>query len=143
MQHVILAIALFISATLFSQSQNSLEKTEGKTITVTSVNALSDNGDVKFALYTRENFSKLPMLSAAATIEDGKSTAAFKNVPAGVYAVVCFHDENKNERMDFYENGMPKESYGTSNNTLSLGPPQFENSKFEVTDNDLTLEIKF
>ena len=111
MQHVILAIALFISATLFSQSQNNLEKTEGKTITVTIVNALSDNGDVKFALYTRENFRKRPMLSEAAIIENGRSTVTFENVPVGVYAVVCFHDENKNQRMEFYENGMPKESF--------------------------------
>jgi uncharacterized protein (DUF2141 family) len=143
MQHVILAIALFISVTLFSQSQNNLQKPEGKTITVTVVNALSDNGDVKFALYTRENFGKLPMLSEAATIEKGKSTVTFENVPTGFYSVVCYHDENKNERMDFYENGMPKESFGSSNNTWSFGPPQFENSKFEVTKNNLTLEIKF
>jgi len=116
MQHVILAIALFISATLFSQSQNKLEKTEGRTLTVTIVNVLSNNGDVKFGLYTRENFGKLPVLSETAAIENGKSTVTFENVPTGFYSVVCFHDENKNERMDFYESGMPKESFGSSNN---------------------------
>ena len=143
MQHVILAIALFISATLFSQSQNNLEKAEGKTITITIENVLSDKGDVKFGLYTRENFSKESMDTKTANIKNGKSTVSFENVPAGVYAVVCYHDENKNERMDFYENGMPKESFGSSDNTWSFGPPQFENSKFEVADHDLTLEIKF
>ncbi len=45
--------------------------------------------------------------------------------------------------MNFYENGIPKESYGTSNNVILMGPPNFESSKFEVSDKDLTLEIKF
>ena len=120
-----------------------MENTEGSTITITVVNALSDNGQVRFALYTEENFSKQPLYAKSAGIDKGKSTVAFKNVPPGVYAVVCYHDENKNERIDFHENGRPKESYGTSNNSLNSGPPQFDNSKFEVKDNDLTLEIKF
>lgn len=143
MQHVILALALLISATLFSQEKSSLGNTEGSIITITVVNALSDNGEVKYALYTKENFSKDPLYATSAGIDKGKSTVVFKNVPKGIYAVVCYHDENKNERLDFYENGRPKESYGASNNSLNSGPPQFEDSKFEVKDNDLTLEIKF
>jgi uncharacterized protein (DUF2141 family) len=45
--------------------------------------------------------------------------------------------------MDFDENGMPKESYGLSNNMMTFGPPEFASSKFEVTKEDLNLEIKF
>ena len=44
----------------------------------------------------------------------------------------------KNNRMDYQENGMPKESYGMSGNDMSFGPPNFEAAKFEVGEEDLT-----
>lgn len=47
-----------------------------------------------------------------------------------------------NGKMDFSLNGRPLEDYGTSNNVMTLGPPSFEDSKFEVMDKDLTFEIK-
>lgn len=142
MQQVILAIALLISSMIFAQtSTNKLEK--GISVTVSVINALSDNGTVKFAFYNEENFMKQPVYSKSASVENGKSTVVFENVPQGIYAIICFHDENENNRMDFNENGMPKENYGLSNNKMNFGPPEFESAKFEVTEEDLTLEIKF
>lgn len=142
MQHLILVLLLFFSSILFAQSESSLEKTTGRSITITVVNVLNDNGELKFAFYNEENFRKQALYTKSASIENRKSTVVFENVPIGVYSIVCFHDENDNKRMDFYENGMPKESYGTSNNALNFGPPKFENSKFEVNDTNLILEIK-
>ncbi len=142
MQHLILALALFISSIIFAQTPT--EKIEnGILVNVSSVNALSDKGTVKFAFYDKENFMKQPVYAKSASVENGKSTVVFENVPQGIYAIICFHDENENNRMDFDENGMPIESYGLSNNNLNFGPPEFESSKFEVTEEDLTLEIKF
>jgi len=142
MQHLILALALLISSMIFAQTTtNKLE--EGISVTASVVNALSDKGTVKYAFYNEENFMKQPMYSKSASVENGKSTVVFENVPQGVYAIICFHDENDNNRMDFEENGMPKESYGLSNNMMNFGPPEFDSSKFEVTEEDLTLEIKF
>ncbi|MFK7814666.1 MAG: DUF2141 domain-containing protein [Maribacter sp.] len=40
-------------------------------------------------------------------------------------------------------NGMPKESYGTSGEMNIFGPPSFETSKFEVTDEDQEIRIRF
>lgn len=142
MQHLILALALLISSMIFAQtSTNKLE--EEISVTASVVNALSDKGTVKYAFYNEENFMKQPIYSKSASVENGKSTVVFKNVPQGIYAIICFHDENDNNRMDFEENGIPKESYGLSNNMMTFGPPEFESSKFEVTEEELTLEIKF
>jgi hypothetical protein len=47
-----------------------------------------------------------------------------------------------NGKLDFSLNGMPLEDYGSSNNVMTFGPPNFEDSKFEVMDKDLTFEIK-
>jgi uncharacterized protein (DUF2141 family) len=68
--------------------------------------------------------------------------ATFENVVKGEYVFGCFHDENDNQRMDFDESGMPMENYGLSNNLVYYGPPTFDEAKFEVSDTNLTFEIK-
>lgn len=142
MQQVILAISLMISSMIFAQTVTSTSE-EGISVTVSAVNALSDNGTVKFALYNGENFMKQPIVSKSASVENRKSSVVFENIPQGNYAIICFHDENNNDLMDFEENGRPKESYGLSNNKMNFGPPEFESAKFEVKSNALHLEIKF
>ena len=142
MQQIILTLALLISSIIFAQTATNKSE-EGISVTVSAVNALSDNGTVKFALYNEENFMKQPIYSKFASVENRKSSVVFENVPQGNYAIICFHDENNNNLMDFDENGRPKESYGLSNNKMNFGPPEFESAKFEVKDNALNLEIKF
>ncbi len=142
MQQVILALALLISSMIFAQTSTT-KLAEGISVTVTAVNALSDNGTVKFAFYNEENFMKQPVYSKSTSLENRKSTVVFENVPQGNYAIICFHDENNNNLMDFNESGIPIESYGLSNNKMNFGPPEFESAKFEVKSNSLILEIKF
>ena len=112
-------------------------------ITVTVVNATTDNGKVSFALYDQVTFMKTPLKGASAKIIKGKSTVTFKNITQGEYSVICFHDKNNNGKMDFNENGMPIEDYGASNNNMDFGPPSFLDSKFSVIEEDVSLEIKF
>ena len=143
MQQLILTIALIFASIFISKAQGNNKKSTGNNITVSVINALNDNGKVSFALFNEKGFRKESIKSKTSNIENGVSTITFLNVQKGEYAIICFHDENGNSRMDFHENGMPKESYGTSNNALLMGPPQFDSSKFVVTDEDLNLEIKF
>ena len=112
-------------------------------ITVTVVNATTDNGKVSFALYDQITFMKTPLKGASAKIIQGKSTVTFKNITQGEYSVICFHDKNNNGKIDFNENGMPLEDYGASNNNMDFGPPSFLDSKFSVIEEDVSLEIKF
>ncbi|MCT4628269.1 DUF2141 domain-containing protein [Winogradskyella sp.] len=139
MKHLILTFALALT-TLFGFSQEN----EGITITVTIDNVANNNGKVVMSLHTSETFMKgKGIKSAEANIKDGKATATFENVLSGEYAIIALHDENDNKRMDFRENGMPLESYGMSNNPMSFGPPQYEDAKFKVKDNNLDLNIRF
>lgn len=137
---VIFACVVLIQTTEKKNVGKALEK---RTITVVVTNATSDSGKVSFALYNQETFMKKPMQDKEASIESGKSTVIFENIEPGEYAVVCYHDKNSNNTMDFESNGMPLEDYGASNNVMTFGPPQYENSKFEVADKNVTLEIKF
>lgn len=114
-----------------------------KNITVTVAKTMSNKGTVNFALYTKEGFMRTPIQTVSSTIENNTCQVVFKNVPQGEYAIICFHDENENNQMDFDEGRMPVEDYGVSNNPAGFGPPQYDTAKFVVSDKDVTLEIKF
>ena len=127
-----------ILCTLSSFGQETLS------LDVAVTNATSDEGTVEFGLYTKDTFMKAPPAQAkTSTIKDGKAQVVFENIEPGTYAVIAFHDANGNEKMDFETNGMPKESYGTSNNVMTMGPPNWEDSKFELKEKSTSIEIRF
>ena len=129
---------LFVS--LFGMAQ---EK-GGIQIKVTIDNVTSDEGQVLAGLHTVDTFMKGPGIqNVVREIENGTVTFTFDNVVPGTYAIMALHDANKNNRMDYQEGGMPKESYGLSGNDMSFGPPTFDGAKFEVKEDDLELNIRF
>ena len=127
-------LILLITSTIAAQNH---------TITATVVNVTSDSGKVGFALYNKTNFRMQPIKGSESKILDGKSIAVFENISAGEYAIICYHDKNDNNKMDFQSNGMPKEDYGSSNNVMNFGPTKFEDAKFVVIDKNVSLAIKF
>ncbi|MDY0779227.1 DUF2141 domain-containing protein [Tenacibaculum sp. IB213877] len=133
-QAIVISLVMFLTGFYTSNAQ---------TIEVSVVNATSNEGKVSFALFTKDNFMKIPLQQAKAIVKEGKSTVIFKNVPSGEYAITCYHDKNDNGKMDFQPNGMPIEDYGASNNVMNFGPPQYNDAKFEVTNKDVSLEIRF
>jgi len=142
---ITLSLTLALCSLLgFSQDSKENTKTEGQTITVTVDNVKNNNGKVMVALHSEDTFMRGPGLqNLESTIKEGKISVTFKNVIAGNYAIMVLHDENENKRMDFDNGGMPKESYGMSNNPISYGPPQFSEAKFKVTTENLDLNIRF
>ncbi len=135
-----LLVSFFVS--FFTHAQKTTT-TQGIKITVTVPNVPGSNGDVFFGLYTQDTFMKAgPIKAESSIIKDGIATVIFKDIPQGEYAISCFYDANGNKRMDFEPNGMPKESYGVSNNNMSYGPPVWEDAKFVVAKEDLALTIR-
>lgn len=132
--HILVIAMLFVVKTINAQEF---------TITATVVNVTSNEGKVSYALYDKENYMKKPIQAKSSKVVDRKSMVVFKNIPVGEYSVICFHDKNNNDKMDFQPNGMPLEDFGASNNVMRMGPPMYEDSKFQVTDKDVSLEIKF
>lgn len=120
-----------------------ITSTKKQSVTATVVNVSSDSGKVSFALYNKESFMKQPLQSKNGKIVDGKSSVTFEGLEPGEYAILCFHDKNDNDSMDFEPNGMPSEDFGATNNVMSFGPPKYDDAKFTVADKDLTFEIKF
>lgn len=119
--------------------------TENFSITVTVPNISGTEGEVLVVLYnSSESFAKRePIATKKSKIVDGKISVIFEDIAAGTYAVVCLHDKNANKRMDFDSNGMPQEAYGSSNNRMRMGPPNFEDAKFTVENKSLDLTVRF
>ncbi len=129
---------------LFTITVSNAQETAGQTITVTVDNISNTNGKVMISLHTSETFMKGPGIqNAESKIENGTVSVTFNNVVPGTYAIMALHDENENNRMDFEDTGMPKEAFGSSNNPMNFGPPQFVDSKFEVAQEVLDIKITF
>jgi uncharacterized protein (DUF2141 family) len=72
------------------------------------------------------------------------SPCAWNSVPAGTYALSCFHDENQNGRLDTGMFGIPVEGYGFSNEAKAslFGPPSFAEAKFWFAGKEAELSLK-
>lgn len=126
-------IITFLISSLFGHAQE---------ITVTVDHISNDNGKVIVSLHNGETFMKGPgIFNLESKIENGKVTIIFKDVEPGEYAIMVLHDENENNSMDYHENGMPKEGYGTSNGSFHYGPPQFIDAKFKIGKEDMNINI--
>jgi uncharacterized protein (DUF2141 family) len=80
--------------------------------------------------------------SASVQIHDGKTVCEFAKVAPGSYAVSAFHDENSNGKLDKKWLVIPAEGVGASNDAKgSMGPPKFDDARFEYKGGPLTLTI--
>jgi uncharacterized protein (DUF2141 family) len=74
-------------------------------------------------------------------IEKNETQAIFNILKSGKYAVKSYHDENNNKKMDTDFLGIPKESWGCSNNVRPhFAAPKFEDMIF-VLEKDETITI--
>lgn len=142
---ITLVVLYFISQLLHPQSEKITKEIDQVNIKVTVPNVSGTEGEVLMVLYDSwEAFAnRKPLAAKNSKINDGIATVVFENVSPGTYAVVCLHDKNGNERMDFDSSGMPLEDYGSSNNRMQMGPPNFEDAKFVVENKSLDLTVRF
>ncbi len=67
----------------------------------------------------------------------------FEDVPYGIYAISVIHDESCCGELHKNCFGIPKEGVGTSNNPhFFLGPPSFENAKFQLDSPEVEIEVR-
>jgi len=87
-------------------------------------------GNIRVAVRTNETTIAAAQI---ASIDPKTLTAeaVFDNLPEGDYGVAVIHDENKDEKLDFNDFGMPLEGYGHSNNPPKRqGAPDFNETRF-------------
>lgn len=66
----------------------------------------------------------------------GKTPTQIKDLPAGEYALVVFHDANSNGLMDKNFIGIPREWLGFSNRYWPEGPPTFARAAFMLAEDE-------
>lgn len=139
----ILALLSFFLTTLLPAQTPSLAR-----LTVRIVNARNANGVVRVALF--QSAAGFPgdaskaLRTQPARIDPQTLTAqaVFFGIPQGTYAVMVFHDENGNGKLDKNMVGVPKEGYAASNNPAKkMRPPTFDEAK-ESLSSDQTIEIR-
>ncbi|MDG2307657.1 MAG: DUF2141 domain-containing protein [Candidatus Binatia bacterium] len=71
-----------------------------------------------------------------------KVETTFEDLAYGEYGIKIFHDENGNGELDIGWTG-PEEGYGFSNDARALmGPPDWEDAKFTVSEPTQAIEIE-
>ncbi|WP_445382541.1 DUF2141 domain-containing protein [Robiginitalea sp. IMCC43444] len=135
----LLAISLLFLSIFSAKAQEN----KGVTVSVVLENVLSEQGEILAALHTSETFMKGMGIDGYETqAKKGQLVFSFTGIQPGVYAISIMQDLNSNQRMDFEENGMPKEPYAMTG-TMSMGPPSFQDASFEVGTEDLEIRIRF
>lgn len=137
MQKIILITAVLLAGMLTTKAQ------EKHALTLEFSGMKSDKGNLYVAVYANAtDFLKKSVYHKVVPVKEGKATVVFTDITDGVYAVSSFHDENDNKKMDTRIFGIPKEPIGISNNAKGfMGPPKFEDAKFEISE-DKTLKIQ-
>jgi uncharacterized protein (DUF2141 family) len=86
----------------------------------------------------KEGFLNDPRRVAGAALRANgvlKAGVVFTNLRPGLYAIIAFHDENGNGKLDKNFWGVPTEPYGFSNGARAhLGPPSFADAVIRITD---------
>jgi len=140
----IITIPFLLLAKFGSAQENTTALSEKNySITLTIDNFSSDSGNFKVALYTKNAFLQTPLKHQTVAIKNKKASVTFASVPAGEYAIVYYHDSNKNSMLDFDQYGRPVEDYGNTGTINYYGPPSFEMAKFTLSKKNRNFNLKF
>lgn len=126
MKNLVTSLLLFFSATLLISAQNTIE---------VEITNFDNNLGVAFVgLYNSEkSFLETAYRGEKAEITNQKVIMTFTDIPDGTYAISVFHDEDENGELSTNFLGIPKESYGASNDAPAMfGPPKWKDARFEV-----------
>lgn len=114
-------------------------------IALTVQGVRSDQGQVKLMLFEREEGfrkeEKARQILVLPAIK-GDNKATFQSLPPGRYAVVAYHDENADGKLNLRFGMFPKEGYGLSNNFKPAGPPKFKDAAFELPNGGMQSAIQ-
>ena len=77
------------------------------------------------------------------TVTEKNMLINFRDVPEGEYAVMVYQDLDGNKKLNRNLIGIPNEPYGFSNNPSLMGPPSFEQLRFQHTEraNELSISL--
>jgi|SRR6187551_3906879 len=143
MRSPVLGRALLFSTLLLSASSASAEDSSAINVIRFKTYVSNDRGVVRCGIFTEKGWLKDPLKPALAVIHGKVALCIFSQVPAGVYGISAFHDENKNGELDTNLVGYPTEEYCASRNARNtFSAPSFSDAKFKFTGGTLELQAR-
>ena len=141
--YILFIITTISSNKVFSQEENSIyyiTDLRGDISLEMEINNLQSNNGPLYIRILDENEN--PVIVGTSPVINYSARISFDSISPGKYAIQFFHDENENQKMDFNLIGIPKESYGSSNDVKPvLGPPKFEKMLFNLTQNKKVIMV--
>ena len=106
--------------------------------------ARGGGGPIKLMLFDREDgFRKEDRARQVLTLAPtGAPVGVFRDLPPGRYAVVVYHDENGDGKLNLRFGMFPKEGYGLSNAPRLAGPPRFRDAAFDLPERGARIDIR-
>ena len=114
------------------------------TLHVTVENVRNDSQPVRVLLFkTPDTFpdEERSYKIQATTATEGTAVVEFANLDPGAYAIMAYHDENEDNRLNRVLGMWPSEGYGLSLNPLVMGPPTFQEVAFELPSQGLSMTL--
>ena len=143
----LLAAALGLLLSGLAQAQAQPQPQTGS-LSVTLTQVRDARGQLRVGLYQdpktfRKEAQAFALQQVPAT--PGTVQVRFTNLPPGRYAIMAYHDENGDGELNRRLGMFPTEGYGLSNNPKVMGPPQFEDSAFQVpaAGQAVSIEIRY
>jgi uncharacterized protein (DUF2141 family) len=91
----------------------------------------NDAGVVRCGLFKEGGWLKDAVRPAIVKINKTTALCVFKEIPAGVYGISAFHDEDNNGKLNTNLVGYPLEEYCSSNNARNMfSAPSWKDAKF-------------
>jgi uncharacterized protein (DUF2141 family) len=99
-------------------------------------------GAVRVAICDKSEFLKQCHILGDKIASRGDVIVRFANVPAGHWAVMVYHDENNDKRLEKNPLGIPTEGNGLSRNAKGhFGPPKFEDAVIDVPKPPIAVDV--
>lgn len=140
-----LLLALAGAATAYAFGVRQPAATGTATVNVTLGGVAGQRGALMGAICNKNSFLKACQYFAVQPAIAG-NVLKFPGVTPGSYAVMVYHDENLNGRLDKSANGMPQEGWGFSRNARGhYGPPTFDDARIDIEPgtNDIALDMVY
>jgi uncharacterized protein (DUF2141 family) len=128
-----IALGAVLSASLVC-GRSAVAEEEGPALNVVEFETQNRNdaGVVRCGLFRENGWLKDAYRASTAKISKTTARCIFKDVPAGVYGISAFHDEDSDGKLDTNLVGYPTEEYCSSNNARNMfSAPSWKDAKFK------------
>lgn len=141
-QSILITLTVFLTMACTSLAAQEISYPEDKVRSASFeliIHGLNENeieGEMRVAVFDSEEKYKRkeePLYAVVLDVDADSISWSVDELPFGDYAIAVYHDKNTNGKLDTNLLGIPKESYGFSNDARGrFGPASWKDASFRV-----------